>query len=375
MPISTINTNSIADDAVTVPKVTDQVLTHRNLIINGAMQVAQRSTSETGVTSGDTYDTLDRVKYALNSLGTWTHEQSTNAPSGFSNSYKATCTVGNASPAAGAYKLVYMMLEAQNLQQLGFGTSDAKSLTLSFWVKSNKTGSASVNLQQKDSNPADKQVTKSYTINSADTWEYKIVSFPADTSGVINDDNGGGFQLEWWLNSGSTYTSGSHQTTWTAYAGGDRNSSNLGVGGANNDYWQITGVQLEVGDVATPFEHRSYGDELVRCQRYFISCKGFGSGYGAVAMFRSVYANQAYGAVGFPTEMRATPIVTLFDGTNNTGALTEDGAAHNRGCTANNVSTRGFNKAISNGTGSGNFSQAAGQGYAIIGTYQADAEL
>jgi hypothetical protein len=92
-------------------------------------------------------------------------------------------------------------------------------------------------------------------------------------------------------------------------------------------------------------------------------------------MFRSVYANQAFGAVGFPTEMRATPIVTLFDGSNNTGTLTEDGAAHNRGCTANNVSTRGFNKAISNGTGSGNFSQAAGQGYAIVGTYQADAEL
>ena len=92
-------------------------------------------------------------------------------------------------------------------------------------------------------------------------------------------------------------------------------------------------------------------------------------------MFRSVYANQAFGAVGFPTEMRATPAVTLFDGSGNTGTLTEDGAAHNRGCAANNVSTRGFNKAISNGTGSGNFSSAAGAGYAIVGTYQADAEL
>jgi hypothetical protein len=285
-----ITTADIADGAFQANK---------NLIINGAMQVAQRGTSETGVTSGDTYDTLDRVKYALNSLGTWTHEQSTNAPSGFSNSYKATCTVGNASPAAGAYKLVYMMLEAQNLQQLGFGTSDAKSLTLSFWVKSNKTGSASVNLQQKDSNPADKQVAKSYTINSADTWEYKIVSFPADTSGVINDDNGGGFQLEWWLNSGSTYTSGSHQTTWTAYANGDRNSSNLGVGGANNDYWQITGVQLEVGDTATPFEHRSYGDELARCQRYYAYLTSF------VGPALNSSAIQPTGI--FPKQMRSSP--------------------------------------------------------------------
>jgi len=277
-------------------------LSNRNLIINGAMQVAQRGTSETGVTSGDTYDTLDRVKYALGSLGTWTHEQSTNAPSGFSNSYKATCTAGNASPAAGAYKLVYMILEAQNLQHLGFGTSDAKSLTLSFWVKSNKTGSASVNLQQKDSNPADKQVTKSYTINSADTWEYKTVYFPTDTSGVINNDNGGGLQLEWWLNSGSTYTSGSHQTTWTAYANGDRNSSNLGVGGADNDYWQITGVQLEVGEQATPFEHRSYGDELARCQRYFQT--------GGNCVGRSYSSSNMEAYYQFPIQMRAAPTTT-----------------------------------------------------------------
>ena len=249
-----------------------QIGGRRNLIINGAMQVAQRGTSFTGITSGTGTYTLDRYDVYFGSLGTWTVEQSTDSPNGFSNSLKCTATTADASPAAGDYAGIVQFIEAQNLQGLGFGTADAKSSTLSFWVKSNKTGTATLEIRQDDN--SSKSISPSYTINSADTWEYKTISVPADTAGVINNDNGIGFQVEWWLNSGSTYTSGTSQTTWTAANNADRNAANLGVGGATSDYFAITGVQLEVGSVATPFEHRSYGEEFLNCCRYYQECRG-----------------------------------------------------------------------------------------------------
>jgi len=116
---------------------------------------------------------------------------------------------------------------------------------------------------------SNRQISKSYTINSANTWEYKTITFPGDTSGVINNDNGVGLFVEWWLNSGSTFNSGSLQTTWGALDQASRNASNLGVGGATSDTFAITGVQLEVGEKATAYSHSSYCDELARCQRYY----------------------------------------------------------------------------------------------------------
>jgi len=246
--------------------VPDVALSNRNLIINGAMNVAQRGTQVTGVTSAGYY-TCDRMLVQVNGLGTWTVDQSTDAPNGFSNSLKATCTTADASPAAGDYSIFVHRIEAQNLQNLAFGTADAKSMTLSFWVKSNKTGAATFDFLQKDN--SNKMISKSYTINSADTWEYKTISIPADTAGVINNDNGQGFQISWWLNSGTDFSSGSLQSNWSTYDNANRNASNLGVGGAINDYLAITGVQLEVGDVATPFEHEPYAETLQKCRWYY----------------------------------------------------------------------------------------------------------
>ena len=257
--------------------VPDVALSNRSVIINGAMQVAQRATQVTGVTTS-AYRTCDRWLAALGSLGTWTVDQSTDAPNGFSNSLKTTCTTADASPAASDYCILIHYIEAQNLQHLAFGTADAKSMTLSFWVKSNKTGSASWGIRQSDN--SNKMISKSYTINSADTWEYKTISIPADTAGVINNDNGTGSQLDWWLNSGSDFTGGSHATTWSTFDNTRRNPSNLGVGGAVNDYFAITGVQLEVGDVATPFEHESYAETLQKCLRYYYKTDNLGVGVG-----------------------------------------------------------------------------------------------
>ena len=284
-------------------------LSNRNLIINGAMQVAQRGTSQTGITSS-TYAACDRFRTIVGgSLGTWTAAQDTNAPNGFSNSFKLTCTSGVASPAANGIVQVRYYVEAQDLQSLGFGTADAKSTTMSFWVRSNKTGNASFTIEQRDN--SSKQVSYQYSISSADTWEYKTITIPGDTAGVIDNDNGQGFEITWTLYSGTNYSSGSHSSTWTTYSDTNFNPSNLGVGGATNDYFQITGVQLEVGSVATPFEHRSYGDELARCQRYYYAVYRRGaSSDGNIALpgMASLFdVNLPYTNMPFPVTMRTGP--------------------------------------------------------------------
>jgi len=287
-------------------QVDDGAITGFNLIINGAMNVAQRSSSVTGATTNGYY-TCDRFKVQIGNIGTYTVDQSTDAPNGFSNSWKISCTTADASPAAGDYLLLNHFIEGQDLQSLGFGTSGAKALTMSFWVKSNKAGNASFEVEQSDNSA--KMVGFQYAINATDTWEYKTISIPADTAGVINNDNGKGFQINWWLNSGSTFTSGSHNSTWTAFAAGDTNPSNLGIGGSTSDYWQITGVCLNVGDSAIDFPHESYGQTLAKCQRYFQKIGNGTSGYKRFA----VCYNWATGGVTtnalmpLPVQLRSLP--------------------------------------------------------------------
>ena len=240
-------------------------LSNRNLIINGAMQVSQRATSKASITT-QAYHTVDRFNLNINALGTWTMSQESSGPDGFAHSLKLLCTTADASPAAADVALIIYRVEGQDLQQLAYGSSAAKQSTLSFYVKSNKTGNATVNLKQPDA--SNRIYSAQYTISSANTWERKTIVVPADTSGTINDDTGNGLQIEWPLNTGSDYTGGSHGG-WKAADNTSRNNSNLGVGGTVNDYYEITGVQLEVGSVATTFEHRSFGDELLSCQRYY----------------------------------------------------------------------------------------------------------
>jgi hypothetical protein len=282
-------------------------LSNRNLIINGAMQVAQRGTQVTGITNSG-YRTVDRFTIPINALGTWTIDQSTDSPNGFSNSLKFTCTTADASPATSDYIFIRQNIEAQNLQSLGYGTADAKTMTLSFWVKSNKTGSASVDSRQLDN--SNKLWSDTYSISAADTWEYKTLTIPGDTAGVIDNNNDTGLYIDWWLNTGSTYIGGTAATTWSTSAENRRNPSNLGVGGATSDYFAITGVQLEVGSVATPFEHRSYGDELARCQRYYWRTSANANSYMATTT-----DGRPRLATSLPVEMRIAPtaVATSWD--------------------------------------------------------------
>jgi hypothetical protein len=239
-------------------------LSNRNLIINGAMTVNQRG-DKTGMT-GDDYQ-IDRFKFGIGSLGTWSSSQSTTAPDGFGYSLKLDCTTADASPAASDTLYLYTRFEGQNLQQIKKGTASAESLTLSFWCRCNKTGDIQVNLR--DANNT-RQVGATVTINSADTWEYKTITFPPDTTGAFTNDNNWSMNVEWWLDSGSDFKGGAVPTAWEAAVNTDRAvAETLALGDSTSNTFYITGVQLEVGEQATPFEHRSYGDELARCQRYY----------------------------------------------------------------------------------------------------------
>jgi hypothetical protein len=239
---------------------------NRNFIINGAMNVSQRGTSFSF--SNNVY-CLDRIMTSLgNNDGAATVTQDSSAPEGFANSLKVDVTTADSSLAVNHYNQMVYRIEAQNLQSLAFGTSDAKNITLSFYVKSNKTGTYSVNIAQNDNSY--KQANLTYTIDSANTWERKSLTFTGDTSGVINNDNGHGLEIVWILAAGTTYSSGNNSASFVTYA--DANyAANQGVNVFDTvgNTWFLTGVQLEIGQNATEFEHEPFETTLLKCLRYF----------------------------------------------------------------------------------------------------------
>ena len=239
----------------------------RNLIINGAMNVAQRGTSITNFTVNNQYHTVDRFIYEAGGISSVDFAQVTDAPSGFKKSLKATLN-GTFTPSAGQYFIPFEhRIESQDVVFLDYGTANAKTVTLSFWIKSNKTGTYVVEFSNASIN---RKWSQSYTINAANTWEQKIITWTGDTGAgtSFTDDSGIGATFFWWMSGGTTFTSGSLSGAWQ-----DGNNADRAVGVpsslADDDQFYLTGVQLEVGTVATEFEHRSFGEELQLCQRYY----------------------------------------------------------------------------------------------------------
>ena len=274
----------------------------RNMVINGAMQVAQRGTSATSKTTSGFY-AVDRMENLFSGLGTWTIEQSTDAPDGFSNSFKMTATVADASPAASDYAQMRTTLEGNSLQHLKYGTSGALTTTVSFWVKATKTGSFTFVARNFDGNT--RMFSKNVSISAADTWEYKTVTIPGDTGDTIDNDNGTGLELAFWVNAGSTFSGGSEMSTWAAQVNANKYLGTIDIGAAVNDAIQFTGFQFEVGENASDFEHRSYGEELARCQRYYYQLVDGNN----QAIGQGSYYNSGIWQVhvDFPTTMRAAP--------------------------------------------------------------------
>ena len=295
MALSKIRNDSLADTAVHG---------RRNIFINGAMQVAQRGTSTTGVTT--TNHPVDRFKFYLSSSGTFTVSQSTDAPDGFAYSAKMACTTADASLSAGDYDILQYRVEGQDIQHLEYGTSSAKTLTLSFWVKSNLTGNFVAELAVENAAPYN---SVQYSISSADTWEYKTVTFSGSTTGSIANDNTTGLAVNFWLASGSTFSGGTHvDNSWHSVQANRAAGLNQNLSGSTSNYCQITGVQLEVGDTATPFEHRSYGEELALCQRYY---QDYATGSAVAYMGYRFSGAAGWYTHTYPVEMRAAPTITV----------------------------------------------------------------
>ena len=278
----------------------------RNMVINGAMRVAQRGTSASSVGTGVIAAT-DRMKVYKNNSVVYTVSQSTDAPAGFSYSHKVVSTTGDSSLASGdlASPLFYK-IEGQDLQHLGYGTNDAKYSTLSFWVKTNVTGTYSVSLYK--TNSSSRIYAPLYTVTTANTWQYVSLTVPPDIVPHANTSSTG---LDVYFNAmaGSSYTT-QPTTAWTAYT-----TTNWAGGhtaqcfASNNDSWQIAGLQYEVGKVATPFEHRSYGEELQLCKRYHQKYSG-GSAIGLLNMGVMNTATNAQFFQNLMVEMRSAPAVS-----------------------------------------------------------------
>ena len=307
-----ITTTKIADANVTNPKlISGSQQNFRNIIINGDMSIAQRATSVTGNTDGG-YTTVDRWNTILSTAGTYTISQSTDVPSGqgFANSMKFDCTTADASLAAGDNMRLQSKFEGQNLQYLKKGTSNAESLTASFWVKSVKTGTYILELEDKDNS---RKISKSYTISSANTWEKKTITFPADTSGAFGNDNARSLDVMFWLAAGSNFTSGTLDTSWGSTTTANRAVGQVNLSDSTSNEWYVTGVQLEAGTTASEFEFLPVDVNLQRCQRYYHLVA---SGSGVNINFVSYNtASNTSSRVFLPTTMRANPTLDITTGT------------------------------------------------------------
>ena len=278
----------------------------KNIIINGDMSIAQRATSTASITSTG-YHTVDRFQTQISSLGTWTQSQSTDVPTGqgFATSLKMDCTTADASPSAGDELQIRTRFEGQMLQYLKKGTSSAESTTLSFWVKSNKTGTYIAELFDADNT---RHINKSYTISSADTWEKKTITFAGDTTGTLGNDNAVSLIVDFWLGAGSNYTSGSLQTSWGSNTAANRAVGQVNLADSTSNEWYVTGVQLEVGTAASDFEFLPIDVNLQRCYRYYFTYDvGTTISNGSLATSTDSYrANWNI----FPVSMRAAPTIS-----------------------------------------------------------------
>ena len=288
----------------------------KNIIINGDMSIAQRGTSTTSISSGATYHTVDRWNTQLVSAGTWTQSQETDVPTGqgFAKSLKMDCTTANGSLSATSYLVVQGRFEGQNLQYLKKGTANAQSLTLSFWVKSNKTGTYAAEIRDTDNS---RHISKTYTINSADTWEKKTITYAGDTTGAFDNDNAQSLRLLFWLVAGTDYSSGTLATSWQSQTHTGDAVGNVNLADSTDNEWYITGVQLEAGTSASDFEFLPYDVNLQRCQRYFYKLidvpGGDATGYFATGYMYS--ATRLYFQIPFFVEMRAIPTLSAASGT------------------------------------------------------------
>lgn len=340
MALSKIRNDSLADTAVHG---------RRNLLYNGKAQINQRGAISAGATNtyfADRWQQIQNGTEARSALDT-----STDVPSGqgFNKSLKVDVSTADTTLGGTDYMILRQMLEGQDLTQIKKGTSSAEKLTISFWVKSSVTGTHIIELYDLDNA---RQISKTYTISTADTWQKKVITYPADTSGAFTYDNSTALAVQFWLLAGGDFQSGTlNDTAWAASTNANRVVGQVNVFASTSNNFFLTGVQLELGDKATPFEHRSYGEELRLAQRYYCELECHIEDHASAGL---QYQN---GSQDWPVTMRATPTITLS------------------GTRTSNVASTNSYDADKNGHRIEIASSAAGRYYHFDCLAKADAEL
>ena len=290
-------------------------------IINGDMVVAQRSTSVTDKTSSGFF-TCDRLQFVANDAGTWTIIQETQTTgdaydNGLKEAYRMDCTTADASVAADSILGLKYKMEGFNVQEFKKGTSNAETYTLSFWVKSNVTGTGQVNMRDETNN---RMCSATYTTDVTNTWEKKVLNFAADTSGASACTNAEALAIEWMVAAGTDYSSGTAPTAWETIANTDRAAAvTLALSGSTDNDFAITGIQLEVGTYTSttipPFQHESYGNNLQRCLRYFEMMADGRQDSDAIIALGFVYQTNVISLAYQWHPKRATPSIDQSSGT------------------------------------------------------------
>jgi hypothetical protein len=309
-------------------------LGNRNMVTNGSMQVAQRSTSVAGIgANGTAYHTLDRwqIETGGSNSGRFTMSQSSDAPSGFGSSLKLDCTTADTSIGTSEYLLLEYRIEGQDVQRIKKGTSDAEEITISFYVKANASFNFVLEVLDATNNRACSKLFSTTT-----GWNRVEITYPADTTGEIVNSNAQGIRLFFWLHAGSTFTSGTlNSSSFNTQTASKRASGISSFYSSTNNEFYLTGVQMEVGDTATPFEHRSFGDELAKCKRYYNSSYNYGVVAGTASNdtpINHMSRGGSYNIIGqmfHSTPMRAAPTVVIYNPINGTvNQLKGDGSSY-----------------------------------------------
>ena len=341
-----ITTTKIADANVTNPKLTSgSQQNFRNIIINGDMSLAQRATSETGITnaSGDVF-VADRFCWSESGGMTsqFTMSQDTDVPAGygFAKSLKLDCTTTD-TPATTERIRIETRFEGQNLQYLKKGTANAESWTLSFWVKSVKTGTYIVNFRDEDNA---RIVSKAYTISSASTWEKKTITVAPDTTDPFDNDNAHSLTIAWLLAAGSSLQSGSLADVWQDYANANYAAGQVNFADSTSNNFWITGVQLEAGTTASDFEFLPVDVNLERCERYFKIVLRSTGGDTTICNGAMYDSSQFFGTFEIGKGMRTIPTMSATSGTNFYGVVGNNATYSFNSLTFGGISNAGTSK-------------------------------
>ena len=360
---------SKAAELASLASASETALSNRNILYNGAMEISQRATSVTGIGASSGYFTLDRWQIqAANTAGRLTMTQTADGPSGFATCLKLDCTTADTSIAAAESLQLTQSLEGFDLQQLKKGTASAEQITISFYVKGNASATYVAEMYDLDS---DTHINKTFSVTTS--WTRIELTYVGDTSNPFDNNNGGSLQFNIWLNAGSNFTSGTIQYPW---GGGNNPGRAAGITSffdSTNRTFFITGVQMEAGPVATPFEHRSYGQELALCHRYYWNTyngAAIGSNTGTTNAIGRSAGGQSYETISegnFPTTMRAVPTMQIYNPVTGTAGSIRGDASNFATC---QINFRGVNYYSFNMAG-----VAIGQSTFVSGHVTADAEL